>query len=368
MPMRRAVTIICVALTTAGVAASAATAQTPVPEPRIRAGVTVSGVDVGNLTIPEAQARLEQTLGPLLAQDVVVTVARRTFTLKMSQLQLRFRADRTAQRAFKAGQAAPPAPDGSLPPATAVPAVTFKRTPLWQFVNRTADAVRVKRRDARLRITLTRIIKRKGRKGHRLERGKLVEAIKATVADPLAPRALAPGRKTVAPDVRTKELKRVYRTVITIDRSHFRLRLFKKLRFVKGYGVAVGQPAYPTPAGLFAIQSKQVNPTWTAPNSPWAGEMAGQQPAAGALDGRLRRGRDPRHGPALDDRHARLPRLHPHDRGRRGRPVRARLARHAGPYSLAGRRARAPRALRKGPEPGGAFAEAGSGRTAPHTP
>jgi lipoprotein-anchoring transpeptidase ErfK/SrfK len=40
--------------------------------------------------------------------------------------------------------------------------------------------------------------------------------------------------------------------------------------------VAVGQPAYPTPNGLFAIQSKQVNPTWTAPNSPWAGEAAGQ--------------------------------------------------------------------------------------------
>ena len=98
--MRRALTIFCLAVSATGVAASAAAAQTPVPEPRIRAGVTVSGVDVGNLTVPEAQARLEQTLGPLLAQDVVVTVARRTFTLKMSQLQLRFRADRTAQRAF----------------------------------------------------------------------------------------------------------------------------------------------------------------------------------------------------------------------------------------------------------------------------
>jgi len=286
--MRRAPTIICLALSTTGVAASVAAAQAPPQEPRIRAGVTVSGVDVGNLTVTEAQARLEQTLAPLLARDVVVTVAGRTFTLRMSQLQLRFRADRTAQRALEAGLAAPPAPDGSLPPATAVPAVTFKRARLWEFVDATADAVRVKRRDAGLRITLTRMIKRKGRKGHKLERRKLVEAIKATVADPLAPRALRPGRKTVAPDVRTKELKRVYRTVITIDRSHFRLRLFKRLRFLKGYGVAVGQPAYPTPAGLFAIQSKQVNPTWTAPNSPWAGEMAGQHVAGGAWNNPLR--------------------------------------------------------------------------------
>jgi lipoprotein-anchoring transpeptidase ErfK/SrfK len=286
--MRRALTILCLAIATTGVAASAAAAQAPTEEPRIRAGVTVSGVDVGNLTVPEAQAKLEQTLAPLLARDVVVTVARRRFTLKMSQLQLRFRADRTAQRAFEAGQAAPPAPDGSLPPAIAEPVVTFERTPLWRFVNATADAVRVERRDARLRITLTRMIKRKGRQGRKLERRKLVEAIKATVVDPLAPRELRPGRKTVAPEVRTKELKRVYRTVITIDRSHFRLRLFKRLRLVKGYGVAVGQPAYPTPAGLFAIQSKQVNPTWTAPNSPWAGEMAGQQVAGGAWNNPLR--------------------------------------------------------------------------------
>jgi lipoprotein-anchoring transpeptidase ErfK/SrfK len=39
--------------------------------------------------------------------------------------------------------------------------------------------------------------------------------------------------------------------------------------------VAVGQPAYPTPSGLFSIQDKQVNPVWSVPNSPWAGELQG---------------------------------------------------------------------------------------------
>ena len=82
----------------------------PAEEPRIRAGVTVSGVDVGNLTVPEAQARLEQAFGPVLAQDIVVTAARRSFVLTMSRIGFVFRADRTALRALKAGQAAPPAP------------------------------------------------------------------------------------------------------------------------------------------------------------------------------------------------------------------------------------------------------------------
>ena len=286
--MRRGLSVL-LAVCASGLAASAASAQAPPPvEERIRAGVTVSGVDVGNLTVPEAQARLEQTLAPVLAQDVVVTVARRRFTLRMSRLALALRADRTALRALRAGQAAPPAPDGSLPPASAEPAVAFERRPLWRFAKRVAQAVHVAPRDARLTIKLTRMVKHKGRKGRKLALRRLVQSIKATVKNPLAPRALAPGRRTVPPRIRTRELRKVYRTVVTIDRAHFRLRLFKRLRFVKGYGVAVGMPAYPTPTGLFAIQSKQVNPTWTAPNSPWAGELGGQQVAGGAPDNPLK--------------------------------------------------------------------------------
>ncbi len=266
-----------------------ASAQTPPPpEERIRAGVTVAGVDVGNLTVPEATAKLEQTLGPLLAQDVVVSAAGRRFALKMAAIKFKFRADNTALRALYAGRAAPPAPDGSLPPASATPSVSYKRKPVWRFVRRTAKSVHVAPRDARVRITLTRLIKRPGRKGRSLDVEPVVKAIQAAVADPAVAREIAGGLQRVTPRIRTKELKKAYPTVITIDRDHFRLRLFKRLKFVKGYGVAVGQPAYPTPTGRFAVQSKQVNPTWTAPNSPWAGEMAGQSVGGGAPNNPLK--------------------------------------------------------------------------------
>ena len=75
--------------------------------------------------------------------------------------------------------------------------------------------------------------------------------------------------------VNANDLKRRYGTVITVDRAHFKLRLFKALKFRKSYQVAVGQPAYPTPSGRFSITSKQVNPVWSVPNSPWAGELQG---------------------------------------------------------------------------------------------
>ena len=63
--------------------------------------------------------------------------------------------------------------------------------------------------------------------------------------------------------------------MITIEQKTFKLRLFKHLKVVKTYKVAVGQPQYPTPRGRFSITSKQVNPVWSVPNSAWAGELAG---------------------------------------------------------------------------------------------
>ena len=88
--------------------------------------------------------------------------------------------------------------------------------------------------------------------------------------------------------VRTKDLKNRYGTVITISQSSFRLRLFKRLKFVKSYGVAVGQPAYPTPRGLFSIANKAVNPPWTAPNSPWAGAYRNETVAGGSSENPLK--------------------------------------------------------------------------------
>jgi lipoprotein-anchoring transpeptidase ErfK/SrfK len=286
--MRRALPITLLTLAIASGAASAAAAQTPPPEERIRAGVTVSGVDVGNLTVAEATAKLEQSLGPILAQDVVVRAGGKTIPLKVADIKFKFRADNTALRALYAGRAAPPAPDGTLPPASATPSVSYKRKPVWRFVRSAAAKVAVAPRDARIKIKTYRISKVKGRKGRAMPVPPVVEAIQAIVADPTLPREVAPKLTKVAPKIRTKELAKAYPSVITIDQSSFRLRLFKRLKFVKGYGVAVGQPAYPTPNGLFAIQSKQVNPTWTAPNSPWAGEMAGQQVAGGAADNPLK--------------------------------------------------------------------------------
>jgi len=287
--MRRAAALVLLSLAAALAAATAAAAQTPpAPAERIRAGVTVSGVDVGNLTVAEAKAKLAAELVPTADSGIAVVAGGRRFTLKPSALGYRLRPGKSALRALYAGQQAPAAADGTLPPASATPSVRYSRGPLWAFVRRVGAKVGVAARDARVRITVTHIYRRRGRKGKALKVRPVVEAAQRILADPSLPRAVMGRLVRTTPRIRTRELKRAYPAIITISRSSFRLRLFRNLRFAKSYGVAVGMPAYPTPTGRFAIQSKQVNPTWTAPNSPWAGEMAGQQVAGGAADNPLK--------------------------------------------------------------------------------
>ncbi len=57
---------------------------------------------------------------------------------------------------------------------------------------------------------------------------------------------------------------------IVVDLSQLRLFLYRGDRLVKSYPVAVGQPAWPTPTGTYAIATMTKDPTWLPPNSDWA--------------------------------------------------------------------------------------------------
>ena len=84
------------------------------------------------------------------------------------------------------------------------------------------------------------------------------------------------------------DLAAQYPTYLTVDQSSFTVTLWKNLKVAKQYTVAVGQPAYPTPTGLYSIESKQVDPVWSVPNSAWAGELAGSRVAGGSPENPLK--------------------------------------------------------------------------------
>jgi lipoprotein-anchoring transpeptidase ErfK/SrfK len=78
------------------------------------------------------------------------------------------------------------------------------------------------------------------------------------------------------PAVTKSQLQAQYPYYITINRSTFELKLFKNLGFTRDYRIAVGMIGLETPAGLYHIQSKSMDPAWYVPNEPWAGPQAGK--------------------------------------------------------------------------------------------
>jgi lipoprotein-anchoring transpeptidase ErfK/SrfK len=227
--------------------------------------MSAAGVDLSGLTVPDATAKLDAELGPRLVPDLLIGVAGRPWVLKMADAKLKLDSDRTAKRALYA-------PAGVTQVA---PAISHSHLAVAAFVAAIAKQVGKPARDARIKITLRHIYRQRSRPGRGLDVAAATKAIDAAIDDPAAPRVLHQPLTRLRAKINANDLARVYNTVITIDKAQFRLRLFKGLKFRKSYGVAVGQPAYPTPSGRFAIQSKQVNPTWSVPNSPWAGELQG---------------------------------------------------------------------------------------------
>ena len=275
----------CLAFAPTAAAQSAPAPQVlPQPSPRIAQGVHAGGVEVGGLTVAEAATRLEARLGPRLRSPLKVRVATRAFRLRPRRVRLRFDAPRTARRAFNAGLRAPAVGD----PPDVPPAVTFSRRRVRSFVASVGRAVYVAPRNATLRITLRRMIRRRSYGGRKLVEYRLRAAIARTLQDPRARRALTGRRRRVRAAVVYRDLARRNPTVLTIDRRGFRLRLFKRLRYDRSYPIAVGAAGHDTPAGLFRITSKQVNPAWHAPNRPWAGSYAGRTVPGGAPDNPLR--------------------------------------------------------------------------------
>ena len=240
--------------------------------------VTVGGVPVSGLTLEQATARLQRRLGPVLAGPVVVRVAGHRGVLAGEQAGVSFDAEATARRAIEV----PPAVGAGAGshgaasvPVTIDPVVTHSRAAVRAFVAGFAARVARPPRNARVRLGIRRQRVTRARFGLSVDSRALAARIDEVLGATAGSRLVTQRPRKTVPRRNTVELRRMFGTIVTVDRATFTLRLFKHLRWAKSYKVAVGQPAYPTPTGSFRVQNKQVNPTWSVPHSPWAGELAG---------------------------------------------------------------------------------------------
>jgi lipoprotein-anchoring transpeptidase ErfK/SrfK len=248
----------------------------------IAKGVRVAAVDVGGLTSGEARTRLRIRLAPRLRQPVTVRAAGHRYRLDPRHVRLAADMERMVAAALDRSRSS------ALPTRVwrsitggrveaAVPArVSYSRAPVERFVRRVERAVDRRPRNASVELASPTLPVGRARSGLDLDRNRLRAAVERAMRSTGSARTVTQRPKVVQPRVTKADLVRKYPHFITIDRSSFRLRFFKRLKLVKTYRIGVGRAGFETPSGLYHVQNKAVNPSWFVPDKPWAGSLAGK--------------------------------------------------------------------------------------------
>ncbi|HEX6490428.1 MAG TPA: L,D-transpeptidase/peptidoglycan binding protein [Gaiellaceae bacterium] len=256
----------------------------------IAEGVTVAGIDVGGLNASSAREVLRRSLAPGVGKDVVVEWQNRRWTLRARAAGVRLDVARMVRealaRSHRGGLLQRVLRDlsGAKVHAQLPARVAFSRGALYRFVDDIAAQIDRQPTDASINPSGVALNVVPSRDGLAVRRRWLALRILRQLRDPASIHvALVPTLK-LRPKLSTAQLAVKYQTFITIDRPGFTLRLWKSLRLVHSYTIAVGRQGLETPAGLYQIDDKQVNPSWHVPNSAWAGALAGRVIPPGPQD------------------------------------------------------------------------------------
>jgi len=261
---------------------------------QIADGVKVGGVNVGGLDREQATRRLQRRLVAPLKQPLKVKLGNQRYPLSAADAKVRADVDGMIDEAINAsrswgapGRVLRDLTGGSVDEAVP-PRVSYSPAAVREFVSEVAGEIDRAPQDASISASGASLNVVPSENGRKLKQDSLRESIQ-TALDNGGRNKLVNAHVVVdKPEVSTGEVASEYPVYLTVDRSTYTARLWKNLKLVKAYTVAVGQPAYPTPNGLFAIESKQVDPVWSVPNSPWAGELAGTTVAGGSAENPLR--------------------------------------------------------------------------------
>jgi hypothetical protein len=251
------------------VAAIAAPAASAAPPERLPDDATIATVAVGGLGPVAAKRTLTASLAPVYeTRPIAIRAAHKDTLVRPTDAGLVIYYDWMVKRAFALAAAAKPVAvplhlgvkNAARDAAIAAVAQRYYRAP----------------RNAHVRFGITSIRRIRGRMGHALDTVLVRNRLEQELRHPTTSRVVVGRIVRVRPAVTTGSLRRVYPAYISIDRATHKLRLFRALRLVRTYPVAVGRAGYETPPGLRHVLYKEKNPSWTAPNRPWAYPYQGQ--------------------------------------------------------------------------------------------
>jgi lipoprotein-anchoring transpeptidase ErfK/SrfK len=257
-------------------------------------GIRIGGVDVGGLSADAARRRVTQRLLEPLQTPLVIDTGGRTFRLSAREAQIHANLaamiDTALQRGRQGGILTRTwrSLTGGEIDARVAPDIQYSRPAVRRVVDRVRVAVSRKAQDATVDYAPDSVSISPSRAGRTIDSRRLRTNIEAALLSSTRGRTVTAPVQIVHPTVTADELADKYPVVLTIDRGNFRLNLFKKLKRVKVYPIAVGQVGLETPAGLYKISNKAINPAWHVPDSAWAGALAGKVIPGGAPDNPLK--------------------------------------------------------------------------------
>jgi lipoprotein-anchoring transpeptidase ErfK/SrfK len=256
----------------------------------IAQGITAGGVDVGGLSAARARDVLQRSLGPKVGQGVVLRWRGRHWTLPAADIDARLGVGRMVREALQRSR------EGTFlgramrdlrgeKVRAAVPLrVANSRQKLYGFIGVVAKQIERPAVSATINPTGVSLNVTPSHEGIAVQKRILAARILRQLRDPTSSHVAVIPTRTLRPHVSSARLAYENQTFITIDRAHFTLRLWKNLRVAHTYTIAVGRQGLETPAGLYEINDRQVNPSWHVPNSSWAGALAGRVIPPGPQD------------------------------------------------------------------------------------
>ena len=295
-PSRQSVAILVAAtLGVVGLALVALVAVGSSGRDRLASGARVGGMDVGGMTPDDAQAALQRHFGGRLARPVVVRHADKRFVLAPAMSRVRADVGAMVQRALtrsRSGDALGRGVRKLLGLSTPIREplrIVYSRSAVIAFAKRIARRVDHPARRADVAFTRRGLRRTPARSGLAVRERALVAAIGAKLASGSRDRTVdAPTTITRRPRVTLRELAHRYPWIIGVNRPRKELRLYRHLRLVKRYRIAVGRIGLETTAGRYEIQTKVVDPPWNVPKEPWAGSLAGRLIPPGDPDNPLK--------------------------------------------------------------------------------
>ncbi len=261
-------------------------------ENRIAEGVSVAGVDVGGLTTSQARAVIERRLREPLEQPIRVVWKGRHFNLSAQDAGVRAdvggMVDEAHARSRSGSIFERVARDvtGGRENVSIAARVSYSKPAVRKLVRRVGRRLDRPARDAELSFPSLEEVREQT--GLRVRRQVLRARLAQALTVPGVDRSVKAVVAKVQPEVTRKQLAAKYPVLLVADRANFRLRLYQKLQLAKEYTVAVGAVGFDTPAGMYSIQNKAVDPAWSVPNSGWAGDLAGTVVPGGVAENPLK--------------------------------------------------------------------------------